>query len=473
MRITNIYLKDIRCFKELNIKLKDKEGIKDWLILVGDNGEGKTTLLRSIGIGLCDKASASGLLREIPGEFVRKGAKVKRGEKEGTIRIDFEISGKKHHTTTKIKSGQKSKFEELWREPNAEKKVPWKKFFVVGYGAGRGTQGTETYEKYSVIDAIYSLYRYDAMLQNPELSWRRLETTQTDHINDIREIFEKVSQGTTKAKKNDAEDHLSKALEMVNPLWAEKFELTKAKMTPRKILVEALSNILTLKPSDNITLERNGIFINNIHLSSLGDGYKSVLSWVLDMLSWWSLNGKALNLNKINGIVIVDEIEQHLHPRWQRIIIDLLANNFPKLQFIVSTHSPLCAASSEDIPDGKSKLLLVRKNEDGVSEAIDDLPYLSGMSSDQVLSSKVFGYLVSSNIGAEKILKEGSLLAGKGSKKTKSEERRYKKIKEVIKKMILSNRKTLIEEEAAEELNQKIKDEIQSLENELFADPEK
>lgn len=74
MYISKVTLKDVRCFKQITLDLDSKKRAKMWAVIVGDNGEGKTTVLRSIAMGICDESSAAGLLRELPGEFIRRGA---------------------------------------------------------------------------------------------------------------------------------------------------------------------------------------------------------------------------------------------------------------------------------------------------------------------------------------------------------------------------------------------------------------
>ena len=99
-----------------------------------------------------------------------------------------------------------------------------------------------------------------------------------------------------------------------------------------------------------------------VPLVATGDGYKALTALILDMLSWWFLyafygaktggRNKAKttldSLKMMNGVVIIDEIEQHLHPKWQSKILPSLEKNFPQVQFIVATHSPLVVSSSED-----------------------------------------------------------------------------------------------------------------------------
>jgi len=78
-------------------------------------------------------------------------------------------------------------------------------------------------------------------------------------------------------------------------------------------------------------------------LSRLSDGYKCTISLIADIAYRMALlNPQLLNdvLEKTNGIVLIDEIDLHLHPQWQKRILSDLTDIFPNIQFIVSTHAP-------------------------------------------------------------------------------------------------------------------------------------
>lgn len=92
MYITKVVLENVRCFRKVVVDLESHGKPKMWTVLVGDNGDGKTALLRSIAMGLCDESSAAGLLRELPGEFVRDG------ETKATIKIELKNRRGKRHT---------------------------------------------------------------------------------------------------------------------------------------------------------------------------------------------------------------------------------------------------------------------------------------------------------------------------------------------------------------------------------------
>lgn len=70
------------------------------------------------------------------------------------------------------------------------------------------------------------------------------------------------------------------------------------------------------------------------------------------------------------GIVLIDEIDIHLHPKWQKRVPLILAENFPKLQFIVTTHSPIPLLGA---PKGSRIYVVNRKVKEGISiERMDD-----------------------------------------------------------------------------------------------------
>ena len=84
MYITKIRLRDVRCFEEAEIDLSDcKPGTS--VLIAGNNGLGKSAILRAIAMGLCDRDSAASLLRELEGNFIRKQAI--GAEKEAEIEI--------------------------------------------------------------------------------------------------------------------------------------------------------------------------------------------------------------------------------------------------------------------------------------------------------------------------------------------------------------------------------------------------
>lgn len=82
-------------------------------------------------------------------------------------------------------------------------------------------------------------------------------------------------------------------------------------------------------------------------ISKLSAGYQSLLWMIMDLAYRISiLNPELVSREQISGIVLIDEIDLHLHPKWQWNVIDALRTTFENVQFIIATHSPIVISSS-------------------------------------------------------------------------------------------------------------------------------
>mgnify|MGYP006252345175 FL=1 len=81
------------------------------------------------------------------------------------------------------------------------------------------------------------------------------------------------------------------------------------------------------------------------------------------------------------AVVLIDELDLHLHPEWQRKIIGFLSNLFPKVQFIVTAHSPLILQSADEI-----NLVMLKKQGDGVVIEQPKIPTFKGWTVEEILS---------------------------------------------------------------------------------------
>jgi len=90
---------------------------------------------------------------------------------------------------------------------------------------------------------------------------------------------------------------------------------------------------------------------NLLTVSSLSAGYQSLIWMVFDISYRMAVLNpdKRSDIANTNGIVLIDEIDTHLHPKWQWHIIDSLRKTFPNVQFIASTHAPILFASARDV----------------------------------------------------------------------------------------------------------------------------
>lgn len=125
-----------------------------------------------------------------------------------------------------------------------------------------------------------------------------------------------------------------------------------------------------------------------VPFAALSDGCRAFIGWVADMLHHLCYGCPKNTMLVDNcGIVLVDEIDLHLHPEWQRTVLPQLARTFPNIQFIVTSHSPIVVGTlqreniwvSEAAPAGVGSVLVQKST--GVH----------GLSADQILLTEYFG----------------------------------------------------------------------------------
>ena len=363
MKILKLRLKNIKCFEDTEISFENERGgVKNWSLFVGDNGQGKTTILRSLALGLCDKEGASGLLLELYG-FLRRDAK------EGSIEICLQDEDDQKYTLkTRIEGENESVFQKVFRgdrvgKPDTRevKSFERDKIFAVAYGVGRSVTGTTSYEEYALVDSLYSLFNYEYPLQNAELGARRIKLH---------------------SKKKE---------------W--------------KRLQELLKEVLMLEDDEEVSLERRGLLFvkknrGEESYNNVGDGYKSMTSVILDFLSWNLIykEDEDFDLNNLSGIFIIDELEQHLHPRWQRKIVRILSEQFPNVQFICSTHTPICVLGLSDLECESWLFKVAYVNGYSGIERFDLREDYKGYRADQILTSGIFDLTNTRSVSVEKKL---------------------------------------------------------------------
>ncbi len=89
---------------------------------------------------------------------------------------------------------------------------------------------------------------------------------------------------------------------------------------------------------------------HELRIEQLSDGYKIVIAMVADLAARMAeANPNMHNPLHATGVVLIDEVDLHLHPNWQRTILRKFHEVFPNIQFIVSTHSPIIVVGSSDI----------------------------------------------------------------------------------------------------------------------------
>jgi hypothetical protein len=123
-----------------------------------------------------------------------------------------------------------------------------------------------------------------------------------------------------------------------------------------------------------------------VPLRRLGFGYQSQIAWLVDFASrMFARYPDSPDPLAEPAVVLVDEIDLHMHPRWQRQIIGYLSERCPNTQFIVTAHSPLVVQAAAG-----ANIVLLRREGDHV--VIDNDPeVLENWRVDQILTSELFG----------------------------------------------------------------------------------
>lgn len=268
-----------------------------WIVLVGENGVGKTTLLRALALALTPSAIASKLLDErLP--MLRNGA-------EGHVAITLNAGS----LSVVVRRDDRT---ELVEDRSSNTTIrPW----VVGYGVRRGNARGEKDREPEVgpIGELHTLFDRPASLHNA-VKW----------LNDL-------DASVLREQKKGHQDGPRKAI------WSA--------------VVHALKELLGIT---SIEVIEGGLVLvdhpqwGRVRLDALSDGYLTTAGWLIDMIARWIDRQQELDepvgpglLRKMNGFVLIDEIDLHLHPMWQLRIIDDVRRLFPKLSFIVTTHNPL------------------------------------------------------------------------------------------------------------------------------------
>ncbi len=157
-----------------------------------------------------------------------------------------------------------------------------------------------------------------------------------------------------------------------------------------------LKDLLMMGETDRFIRENGGVYVlmhdTRVGIEELSDGFQSVVALALDIMM--ALFERWSSMKVAEGVVILDEIEVHLHPTWKIEIVARLRRCFPRVTFLVTTHDPLCLKGLSD-----GEVVVLRRDQLHRVQANTDLPPLEHLRADQILTSPFFG-LASTRGGA-------------------------------------------------------------------------
>ena len=389
----SLELEGIGCFKEKQfLDLSDGNGsYSNWTLILGDNGTGKTTLLRVLD-------------RMQPVEFSFNGIDI------FYFPIYFKSSQLFYFNIeySKLQVVNNSEIDSIIIENHGwgEFKIEFKNVFLLSYGASR------------------------RMSKDVNLSSLISEQFYTSLFDDSIELI------------NAEEWYLQKCLKL-NSSEGELNAKIKSQLTIiENILINFLPDvkkinlkqIKSLNESSSIEVQtENGEWIP---LRDLSYGYQTMTALLVDIGSrMMDKYPESDNPLAEPVIILIDEIDLHLHPKWQRQIMEQFSKYFPQAQFIVTSHSPLIVQAAEAV---NANIVVCRK--DGDKVIIDNNPEeVKGWRIDQILISDLFDLpTVRSNADEEKMSRYYELEAK--SERTIQEESELEDIQKDIKKSFESDK---------------------------------
>ena len=125
----------------------------------------------------------------------------------------------------------------------------------------------------------------------------------------------------------------------------------------------------------------------DVQFDALSDGFRAYIGWICDLLYHASrCCPERMQLADCRGVVMIDEVDLHLHPEWQRVVLPTISGAFPRLQFLCTTHSPIVAGTVES-----ANLFLVLPDDETASVLVSPEVEVHGLTADQILQSSHFG----------------------------------------------------------------------------------
>ncbi|MBP2303485.1 AAA family ATPase [Azospirillum picis] len=354
MKLSRIEITNFRCFESLTVSLQP-----DVNVLVGVNAAGKTTILDAIAIALYDVVAANG-----------GGGKRQRQAQQTALRpsdihiapgASDQMSGRKDHVLFRAWA---TDFYPVTGFMTAERleghpALVWQDFIRYAppndfnYSSG-GSDDLNSYFK-SLWDAARREEK--ALIAFPVVAYYRA-TRRISEMPPLGDIFKLRLERQLAFK--DAMDAGSSYQSMCQWFYLRENQELREKLKTQEIQNFQYPDLKAIRQAISKTLENvKRIFFNenppslmvefengcgaprSMALTQLSDGYRNLLGIVLDFSRRLALaHPNWDNPLEAPGILLIDEIDLHLHPKWQQRIIPNLQDVFPNTQIIVTTHSP-------------------------------------------------------------------------------------------------------------------------------------
>ncbi len=310
MHIKKVSIQNLRSIRHFEMEFEQPAG---WHVLIGDNGSGKTTILRGMAMAMMDIPHIT-VLKIIGKSYVAHHVD------EAKIMMELqEYNNNPHNKDIVIQAENNNKPPILMSATFSKSESFSSSFGPFRRFTGSSQEWDVLYETDNKASAHLSLFREEVAL--------------TEAINWLVNLNYKRLEGNKEAKIT---------------LDSLKIFINDGQLLPHNAKITNISS--------------NGVFLTDgngqeVSVTELSDGFRSILSMTFEiirqMVKHFGADEVFKSIKKgdikidVPGVVLIDEVDAHLHPTWQTEIGFWFTKYFPNIQFIVTTHSPLVCRACE------------------------------------------------------------------------------------------------------------------------------
>jgi len=355
MQIQSFSLKNIGQFQDLRVSLAPTQHYPSNItVFIGNNGSGKTSLLKSVATALTwfvarlkhDKSNGTPIPESVilnianaaAVEIIVNDQNLQQQIQAYTWRITKNRTARKAEFTTHLTElNQLTDHYKQWLGDNDKSSLPLVAFYPVERSV------IEIPLKIREKHQFLQINGYDNALDNAVdfrrfFEWfREREDVENEFVKDL----------ILRIKQDLLDQDLFKKIDEYNSGKFKDVQLEAVRQAIYAFMPDFKNLQVSRKPRLAMIIDKNDEILN---VNQLSQGEKSLMALVGDIARRLAMMNPSLeNPLQGKGIILIDEIDMHLHPQWQRSVIQRLQTTFPNCQFILTTHSPLVISDTQDI----------------------------------------------------------------------------------------------------------------------------